>query len=82
MDPATLYLLYKLDGRPEAAKELPFRSVAECEEFFDKRLKKTKMEVVRYSCSVYEPGTKPPKWYTEHFDQKFIHGVPLDAKYR
>lgn len=82
MEPATLYLLYKFGGETKAAKELPFNSVTECQEFFDRRVRPSKTEVVRYSCSVYTVGSKPPDWYTDHFDQKYIYGVPLDAKYR
>lgn len=77
METATLYLLYKLDGQTKVARELPFNSVAECQEFYDKRVKPSKTEVVRYSCSVCSPGSKPPLWYADTLRRKLIYGVPL-----
>lgn len=81
MEPTTLYLLYKFQNGPEQAKELPFNSVAYCQEFFNTRVKSKKIEVIRYACQVYTAGSKPPDWYRNHFDQKIIHGVPLDSRY-
>lgn len=77
MEPATLYLLYKFNGETKAAREVPFNSVAECQEFFDKRVKPSQTDVVRYSCAVYTVGSKPPLWYTDTLRRKLINGVPL-----
>ncbi len=74
-----MYLLYKLQDGPESIRAIPFNSAAECETF-RKNMPKT-IEVVRYSCEVYVAGSEPPAWYTNYFDQKPIHGVPLDPRH-
>lgn len=82
MDPTTLYLLIKIGSAPERGLERPFESVAACEDFMAKISEKARSEVVRYTCQAYKRGqTAPPSWYTANFDQRVIHGVPLDLQH-
>jgi len=80
MDPATMYLLYKLQNGPESAREFPFDSAAECESY--RQRIPGDVNVIRYSCETYKVGSEPPTWYTGHFAKKLIHGVPLEMRHR
>lgn len=75
MDPATLYLLYKLHNGPESIREFPFNSPAECETF--RKAIPSDVEVIRYSCEKYTKGSARPRWYEIYDDQKVIRGVPV-----
>jgi len=83
MDPATLYILFQINGGPQKALERWFVSVQDCHEFVRHVLhpQSDKASIIRYECVSSVARQEAPRWYTHYNAQKLIHGVPLDPKH-
>lgn len=78
MEPATLYLLYKLADGSDRMWQRQFPSMEMCEEFVSRvsARKPTDIDLVNSAC--WPLGKTPPTWVTD----RPVYGVPLDPKYR
>ena len=78
MEPATLYLLYKLADGSKRMWQRPFPSMETCEGFVSEVVKRKPSGIVALNSACWPLGKTPPTWVT---DQP-VYGVPLDPKYR
>ena len=84
MDPATLYILFQINGGPQKAIERAFVSVPDCHEFVRHVLhpQADKSAIVRYECTASSARQEAPRWYTHHAAQKLLHIDILEDRYR
>jgi hypothetical protein len=77
MEPATLYLVFKVGGGPEKTYRGLFPHTVACERALARMLERKSPEVTCVRSLCWEHGTPAPDWIAE----KRIHGVPLHPKY-
>lgn len=83
MDPATLYILYKLADGTEKVRERRFETVSACEAYVKKAFPpRPEVQLVHYRCANLFKMEGAPDWYTQHGAVKVINDDSLDPKYR
>ncbi|WP_439541951.1 hypothetical protein [Hyphomicrobium sp.] len=78
MEPATLYMLYKLADGTEHLYKGHFGSPDLCETSRDRMTEQPSPRVTILKSVCWEHGTWAPDWIAE----KHINGAPIDPKYR
>lgn len=78
MDPATLYIVFKVANGSDRTWQRQFPSTEECEKFVESARERSPADTVIVSYACQSPEVAPPRWIRE----SLVEGVPLDPKYR
>ena len=83
MEPATLYMVFKLADGPAEGWRWSLSSMEECQTSLAdlKKKKPADAEILQSACLPNAVYREPPRWYADALKERVINGVPLDEEY-